>query len=138
MIKELATAIYNKYNTLTISGSALSSVAPLYYAIAPDKADYPFTSYYIMESDAFVFDTCSDLYEFSFQFSTFDSGTSPIQVMEIVDVINSGFSGTTLTSIGSGNVLITIDPRRVAILEPENEDGHQGVTELTVSVQKTR
>lgn len=136
MIKELATQIYSTYNTLTYNTSALSAIAPIYFDIAPDKADYPFTSYYILDSDINKLDTCYDGYDFMLQFSVFDQGTSPMQIMEIMDVIIDGYNEIPLTSLDGS--LLNLEPKRSEVTEIPDDDGHQGIIEYRAFIQKLR
>lgn len=136
MITELATAIRTQYNTLTLGSSALSAVAPIYFGVAPDMVDYPFSSYYIIDGLIDPLDTCNDQYDFTVQLSIFDRGNSPLTIMSIMDVVIPGFNETSLS--GLDGTQINLEPKNAIIQEIENDNGHQGIVEVRAYIEKTR
>lgn len=136
MIIELASALKTQYGTLLYNGSNLNSYAPLFFGVAPDKQNYPFVSYYILDTRINKLTTCTDGYDFFVQFSVFDRGTTPITVMAIQDVIIVGFREIALMDLDG--TLINLEPIGCKTVEMENDEGHMGVVEYRAFIEKVK
>jgi len=141
MITELSKAIVTHYNTITtnisgISGVPLSSIAPIYFGVAPDKAPYPFVSYYIIDTKIGTLTTCTDGFDVLIQFNIHDTGTSPLSVMYISDEIIDGYNSVALSGLDGS--LVNLQPLGLNINEDGNNDGTIGIVEYGCFIEKIR
>jgi hypothetical protein len=135
MIAELVAALVAKYNEVAYDGGDLKDTAPIYFGTAPDKAPYPFTSLFLPDA-RFDFSFCSDFGDFLIQFSVFDNGKSPANVLLIQDAVYEGFNNTPLA--GLDGTQLRLEPVSVNTRQNEDEDGHIGVIQFKLVIEKVR
>jgi hypothetical protein len=135
MIAELVASLVAKYNEVAYDGGDLKDTAPIYFGTAPDKSPYPFTSLYLPDTK-FDFTFCSDLADFLIQFSVYDNGKSPANVLLIQDAVYEGFNNVALA--GLDGTQLTLEPVSVNTRQNEDEDGHVGVVIFKAVIEKVR
>ena len=135
MLAEIIKGIVTQYNTLQYNGSDLSDTAPIYFGTAPDGKPYPFTSFYLVDTQV-DFDTCNDYYDSVIQFSVFDNSKSPENVLLIGDAINDGFNNASLS--GLDGIQLRMEPISQTVQQLEDAAGHVCILNYKLVIEKAR
>jgi hypothetical protein len=134
MIKETQEAIITQYNTLTLNGSALSAICPVYADVA-GVDEYPFSVFYLQTNDV-EWNTCSNIFDLNVMISTFHNN-SLLYLSEIADVIYDGFNGTTLTGMVTAKAL-RILPAEIGRIRNDENTGYIIDNEFSLLVEDSR
>jgi len=133
MIKELATAIYSKYNVDAVAGGVKASTSGLFPDEAPSGTDAPYITYsFISTGQDWSFD--SDYDDPLIQFSIWDDAASALVAETIGGKLVTLYADQLLTVDG----FTTVRADKVGEhLLPDPDGGWQYIVELRYLVQNT-